>query len=212
MLSIEDQEIVVFFEKLINDKKFLEIPEEVFAKMTVEHGILIRDYLKGTQFVKLPKSEIYFFEWLKENDPAVWNDLWAVPEEIQKLETYDIRKEPYLVGLVFLPLILEKDGRGFPICDLLTVDNYYFSMSFMQDEESKVVIESSRERFMDRASISTAQLLALEISIGAIDIWHFAFKHKISLSDAKLAVEELVEDGALVHLKEAEMIAHFIEF
>jgi len=53
-------------------------------------------------------------------------------------------------------------------------------------------------------------LLALEISVSPIDIWHFAYKHKVPLRDAKAAVAQLVDDHALVHITDAEHLARFI--
>jgi hypothetical protein len=52
--------------------------------------------------------------------------------------------------------------------------------------------------------------LALEISMGAIDIWHFAYKHKIDLTQAKKAVSDMVDDGVLVHLTESEHLIPFL--
>ena len=56
------------------------------------------------------------------------------------------------------------------------------------------------------------QLLALQISAEPIDIWHFAYKNKFEIETAKKAAESLVEDNALVHFKEAEYLAQFVDF
>jgi len=174
----------------------IEIPEEMFKLLDNDQVNYIVDILGGKKLITLPKAEIEFFEWLKVNDPNVWNDIWVD-------EIYD----PYIVSINMLPDLVGIDNdRGFPICDLVNCDNYYFSLDFMQDEESKIVIDSAQERLLDKEKLTTAQKLALEIYLAPIDIWHFAYKYRISLDEAKAAVIELVEDDALVHLKEYEFL------
>lgn len=182
------------------EKEYIEFPKEMFAQLDEKLAKKIVAELKHRALFKLPDYEIEFQEWLKENDPQVWNDLWSC--ELH---------EPYIVSIIFLPNLVEQDGRGFPICDLENNDNYFFNEKHMTDEESKVYIETSRTRFHEKKKLSLAQLLALEISIGYIDIWHFAFKYKITIDQAKEAVEELKGDFALVHLTDAEHLAKFME-
>lgn len=194
-----NKQIIDFFVKLVNDDGVLHIPSEVFAKMDKDYGELLKNDFIHTRMMKLPESEIYFFEWLKENDRLVWNDLW---------ETDD---EPYIISLEFLPRLLEKDGRGFPICDLRTVDNYYFTPQLLVDKESDAMIEATKIRFTEKQAISTNQLLALEIHFGGIDIWHFAYKHNIDLAEAKKAAHSLIDDQILIHLTQAEHLAPILE-
>lgn len=198
-LQKSDKEILKYFSQFVNEG-VLRIPEEVFLKMEKEYGPFLDTYLEEAKLFELPEFEKDFFKWLKAEDPRIWTDLWAKDEE------------DYLVSTVFLPMLLEKDGRGFPICDLLHNDNYYFAPAHMVDEESKIMIETAKTRFKNKEPITTAQLLALEISYGGIDIWHFAYKHKIELQEAKKAAHSLIEDNALVHLKEAEHLAPLLEF
>lgn len=196
-----DKELKEWCLEQIETKNHLVFPTEIFNQISADQAKMLAKELGHAHLMKLPEYEIRFFEWLKEKDPAIWDDLWNEPAE-----------EPYIVGFSFLPLLVEKDGRGFPICDLVENENYYFSLSHMVDEESKMMVESSRERFRAKKAVTAAQLLTLEISVGPIDIWHFAFKHRIELSDAKDAVAQLVEDKVLVHLTDAAHIANFIEF
>lgn len=185
-------------EKLENG--YISFPQELFDSLNEEIAKAIVVELKHNALIKLPQYEIEFYEWLKENDRSVWDDLWSC--ELH---------EPYIVSCIFLPNLVERDGRGFPICDLEHNDNYFFNEKHMTDEESKVYIETSRNRFQDRQKLTVSQLLALEISVGPIDIWHFAYKYKISIAQAKAAVEELKDDFALVHLTNAEHLAKFME-
>jgi hypothetical protein len=115
------------------------------------------------------------------------------------------------VGMSFLPVLINK-MRGYPICDLLDNDNYYFTSAHIVDKESEILLESARTRFMNNEDLTTAQLLILQISVSPTDIWHFAYNFNIDINEAKKAVEDLVQDNALVHLKEVEYLAPFIDF
>ncbi len=194
-----NEQIIEFFSKLVNDQGVLTIPEDVFLKMEKEYGLLLKQDFNHAQLFRLPEFEIEFFKWVKESDPLVWNDLWKDEED------------PYVVSLEFLPRLLEQDGRGFPICDLQTIDNYYFAPQLMVDAESDVMVEAAKTRFVERKGLTPSQLLALEIHYGGIDIWHFAYKHEIELQEAKKAVASLVEDQVLVHLTDAEHLAPILE-
>jgi hypothetical protein len=181
---------------------YIKLSDEEWNTLDADQILEILNTYGGKRMMLLLEAEIAFFEWLKQNDEPVWNDLWLADDDTQ----------PYLVSVDLLPVVLNKDGRGFPICDLQTTDNYFFSIKNMVDEESKLMIEAAKELFQKRRPMTAAQLLALEISLDPIDIWHFAYKHHIALSEAKQAVASLVEDNALVHLKEAEYVTPFIHF
>lgn len=197
-----DKEIITLIQgQYKQNPDYVVIPEKMYFEITVEQAKSVSSYFSENVLIRLPEKEIAFYEWLKENDNKVWHDLWD--EELN---------EPYVVGISHLPWLVYQSGRGFLICDLEKNDNYFFTQKHMVDEESKVVIDSSKNRFLDKKNLSPAQLLALEISLDPIDIWHFAYKHKMDIAEAKNAVEELVEDYALVHLKEAEHLAKFIDF
>src|SRR5690606_31493663 len=101
---------------------------------------------------------------------------------------------------------------GFPICDLTEQENYYFIETHMVGDEGKTMMETSQKLFMDQKGLSLAQLLALEISIAPIDIWHFAYKHGLDIDVCKKEVKQMADEGILVHLTEAEHIAPFINF
>jgi hypothetical protein len=182
------------------ENHFIELSDEVFLSLDYEIAKTLADRYGATLLMKLPSREIKFFEWLYENDREVWNDLWGNTEE-----------EPYIVGMSFLPVLINK-MRGYPICDLLDNDNYYFTSAHIVDKESEILLESARTRFMNNEDLTTAQLLILQISVSPTDIWHFAYNFNIDINEAKKAVEDLVQDNALVHLKEVEYLAPFIDF
>ncbi len=194
-----NDELIEYCRQSIEKNDYIAFDEATFSALTEDSAKYIASLFAADTFILLPQFEIDFFEWLKKEDFPVWQDLWG-----------DVTLQPYLVGASFLPMLVRKDGRGFPICDLQDIDNYYFSMAHMPDEESKLIIESSKTRFQNKSGLTVAHLLALEISMDPIDIWHFTFKHGANLSDAKKAVAELVEDKAIVHLTKSEHLAVFL--
>lgn len=179
---------------------FIELSDEIFLSLTNDVASELADKYGSSILMKLPSREIRFFEWLHENDKEIWDDLWGNTDE-----------EPYIVGISFLPVLLDK-MRGYPICDLMNNENYFFTSAHIVDKESEILLESAKTRFLNKEDLSVAQLLILQISISPTDIWHFAYNYRIDLNEAKQAVEELVQDNALVHLKEAEHLAPFINF
>jgi hypothetical protein len=169
--------------------------------MTPEQAQMIVDRFGAHTLMQLPESDIKFFEWLKVNDLSVWEDVW-MDENVN---------EPYLIGISFLPLFLDS-SRGFPICDLLKNDNYFFSVAHMPDQDAGMFIEAVKERYMAGHALTVQQLLALEISIAPIDIWRFAYHHQIPLERAKQAVKQLVDDEVLIHITQADQLNTFLDF
>ena len=196
-----DSKINKWCQLQVLSEQILNIPKEIFDDISYDQANFILNYFPKSTLFKLPESEIKFFEWLKANDASVWDDLWN--DEIN---------EPYIVSLIFLPLMIKNGYRGYPICDLLNNDNYYFSPQHLSENESEIFTESSKTRFLNKESLTVPQLLAIEISMNPIDVWHFAYKHKIELVEAKKGVQALVNDEILVHLKEAEYLSTFIDF
>lgn len=179
----------------------LEIPDFIYDEIEQSQAQFLADFYSNDTLFRLPGKEVIFFEWLKENDIDVWTDLWN-----------DELNSPYIISLSFLPLLKRNGYRGFPICDLVTQTNYYFAPAHLADKESELFVESAKTIFMNKQPMTLPQLLAMEISLEPIDIWHFAYKHNVSIADAKKAVHDLVNDELLVHLKDAEHLSTFIDF
>lgn len=192
-------QIIDTIKKRIADNGYIYFTEQELSVLDLETLVAITNIFSGKELCLLPKSEIAFFEWLKVNAHDVWKDIWGDEAD-------------YLISIDLLHTVLDTNGRGFPICDLQSVDNYFFTIENMPNEEAKIAIDVARERFMQKEEMTPAQMLALEISLSPIDIWHFAYKHNIPLAEAKHAVQELVDDEALVHLTKAEYITPFINF
>lgn len=197
---MNEQEILDWCIKEANENDYIVFPESVISELTIEQAKLISAHLSQTTLMKLPERELKFFKWLKHYDPAIWEDLWGGVDE-----------EPYIVGISFLPMLIEKGGC-FPICDLMEEENYYFSAEHIVDEESKVFLESVKQRYIDKKPLTLAQKLILEISVAPLDIWHFAYRNRVLPNEAKAAAHDLIEDKLLVHITETEHLAGFVDF
>jgi hypothetical protein len=196
-----DRELINWCKEEAKEKKYITFPEELFLSLTLHQAKLIAQNFGSHTLIMLPEKEVNFFNWVKEEDSEVWQDLWRNSE---------LEEEPYVIAIGFLPMLIEKT-RGFPICDLLNCDNYYFSKLHIITPESEMMLDSVKERFMARQSLTIGQMLILEISVAPIDIWRFAYNHNLKLEYSKKAVESLVEDKVLIHLTTAEQIAVFVE-
>ena len=195
-----DKELINWCEEETQHHRYIKFPEELFLSLTKHQAKLIAQKFGSNTLIMLPEKEIEFFNWLKKEDINVWNDLWSE----------NAIDEPYTVAVGFLPMLIEEK-RGFPICDLLKCDNYYFAKMHIITPESEMMLDSVKERFMANQPLTIGQLLLLEISIAPIDIWRFAFNHNLKLEDSKNAVKSLVEDKVLIHLITAEQLAAFVE-
>ena len=194
-----NEDIINWFEVQAGMNDYVIFPDDIFEVMDKETAQAIVENYSHNTFMKLPDKEIKFFEWLKENDKEVWDDLW------------DSEEEEYIIGVGLLPILIEKN-RGFPICDLEKNDNYFFTESHMFEKEAKMFIETVQQMFMDKKPLTVEQTLALEISAAPIDIWRFAYRYNLDVERAKQAVKNLSEERLLIHMKKAEQLANFVEF
>jgi len=149
--------------------------------------------------MRLPEWEIAFFEWLREVDPPVWHDLWG-----------DSSQQPYIVGISFLLPLLQDRLRGFPICDLVSVSNYYFTPAHITPNEGVALLEAIHTAGREGKPLTLAQEFLLEVSRGAIDIWHFAYYRQVDVAAVKEAVADLVQAQALLHFRSAEELAEYV--
>lgn len=175
--------------------------EEIFSALTTDDAKLIISQIGSTHLLKLPQKEIAFFEWLKEIHPLVWKDLWGS----------DDSEHEYTVGMDLLPLMLDP-VRGFPICDLITQENFFFVPDHLIGEEISFYLEAVKERYLKQETVTVAQLLVLEISMAPIDAWRFSYHHRIEFDRVMKAIQDLKEEGMLLHLGKAEDLADFISF
>ena len=179
----------------------LTFEESILSAISVDDAKTILTHIGTAHLMQLPQKEIQFFEWLREHHPLVWNDLWG----------NDDQDHLYSVGLEFLPLILDPI-RGFPICDLMTVENYFFVPDHLIGEDVDFYLEAVKERYIKQETVTVAQLLVLEISMAPIDAWRFSYHHRIEMERVMKAIQDLKEEGMLLHLGKAEDLADFVSF
>lgn len=179
----------------------VEFPNEILRSLSQEQMLLLAREFGATTMVRLPNSDIQFFEWLRREDPEVWNDLWD--DEIQP--------EPYVVGMSLLPDIL-RSNRGFPICDLVELPNFYFTHKHVRGEDARPYLEAIRLRLENGDEIGVAEFLLLEIAREPIDIWRFAYLYHVSLDVAKQAMQQLVEDEMLIYTPTRDELSEYFDF
>jgi len=158
----------------------------------------IEKAFKGYGLLKLPPKEIAFFEWLKEIDEPIWNDLWESDDD------------PYKISIEFLHHFI-NDENGFPICDLENEDNYWFCIKHIKPK-GKQNFESINLKLNSRQKLNIEELLLYEIAQNSIDIWHFCYRYKIGLDKAKELIAELHKNDILVHLTDRDDLVKYIDF
>jgi hypothetical protein len=184
----------------IAEHGFIAFPEDMLAAMSAEQADALRTEFGARNLMLLPDHEREFFAWLRIHDVAVWRDLWEADEQ------------PYLVSLAHLKHFCGNGTQGaYIIRDLLSVPNYYFSPELFLEKESADFMAAVRERFAQRDALTLAQMLALEASVGPIDIWHFAYRYDVDLETAKKAVATLVNDRILLHVPQADHLTQYFD-
>jgi hypothetical protein len=177
---------------------FIHFDDKEITELNQESIIQIEEAFKGFGILRLPPNEILFFEWLKENDSEVWNDLW------------DDGDEPYHISVDFLHHF-SKDENGFPICDLENTDNYWFSVRHIKPK-GKQNFETINLKLRSGQQLTLEELLLYEIVQNSIDIWHFCYRYKINLDKAKNLVAEMHKNDILVHLTNRDDLIKYIDF
>ena len=61
--------------KQLNEKNYIEFSADQLSKLRLDQAQAIVDEFHGYALLKMPKSEIDFFNWLKVNDRDIWNDI-----------------------------------------------------------------------------------------------------------------------------------------
>jgi hypothetical protein len=188
--------------------------EEMWSALTPEIAEHLAEEFGASTLVMLPAVEIRFFEWLKVSAPTIWRDLWELssqtqyentyggtpesapqsPSQLVLLEDSPVEHEPYLVGMGLLPELV-RHGRGFPICDLESEPNFYFSYKSFHAEEIKPFLDAAQARFEAGEELSIEQVFVLEIRRAPIDIWRFAYQYGVPIEQMKSIALKFVADG-----------------
>ena len=147
--------------------------------------------------MKLPDNEIAFFEWLKENDPLIWQDIWEGEEDI------------YNVSLDLLSQFI-RNKNGFPICDLIDQPNYWFVVEHIKPKGMEKM-EAIFDKIESGEKLGSMELFLVEITQAPMDIWHFSYKYGISIKSVKAMIEEMEYKGWIIHLKNREDLVKYVE-
>ncbi len=183
----------------------VEFSDAEIAAISAEQAEMLAQQLGASTFYRLPPADIAFFEWLREVDPEVWQDLWG-PEEDENTPNL----EPYVVGMAMLRDQVVTD-RGFPICDLETQPNFYFTHKHILHEEAKPYIDALNQKLDDGKQISFAEAFVLELRRAPIDIWRFAYGYNLTPGQVKRVIYELVEGGIMQYSATRDELSEFLE-
>ena len=157
----------------------------------------IKQHFHGVALMMLPDTEKSFFAWLKENDRPVWDDLWGNEERL------------YLVSIDLLHHFTHE-GNGFPICDLVDEDNYWFHSKHIKNKGYER-LETLAKQTSYNSNLPFEEVLLLDIIQNSIDIWHFCYKYSFPLQTAKRKVDEMHRSDLLVHLPNREDLVKYLD-
>lgn len=164
--------------------RIVEITDDEYAELSREDAARLVERFGGNTLIPLPAREREFFDWLREADPSVWDDLWGDEET------------PYRVSLAFLPDLLPK-GRGFLICDLVGQQNFNFGVENITQDEGVGVLDAAMEILRANGRLGLYQAFLIEVWRAPIDQWRFAWMYTIALESVKEMVIWLVSEGIL---------------
>jgi len=184
-------------EKQLEADGFISFAHSELQKLTKKDAETFEKHFHGRAMMELPLVEIAFFNWLKENDRPVWDDLWKNVDE------------PYRVSLDFLHHFVEY-GNGFPICDLIGVDNYWFHTRHIKPKAFERM-EEIQQKLPKKEALSFEEGILIEIARGSIDLWHFCYRYKLPLSVAKRKIEIMHREDLLVHLRNREDLVKYLD-
>lgn len=180
------------------DDNFISFTNAELLSITDDQITHLIEYFHGYTLMRLPESEIEFFEWLKQEDAEVWQDLWGEEDDL------------YLISVDLLRHLAGKFGT-FPICDLEDTPNYWFSEKHIKPKGSEALpdiflkVESGQK-------LKINERFLFQLSGQTMDIWHFCYQFKIPLNKMKKIVDDMVYEGWIVHLPDPADLVKYIEF
>ncbi len=191
------RDLLIAKEQQLHNSGFISFTPDELLDMSDDIADKLISHFHGIALMKIPDEEIKFFDWLKKEDPAVWNDLWANEED------------PYLVSIDLLKnFILEENG--FPICDLIDEPNYWFTKKHLKAKSSEKYGLINKKIEEDK-NLTVDEALLAEVSQASIDIWHFCYKYNYPVQKAKIVVRNMHRDDLLVHLSDREDLIKYLD-
>ncbi len=183
--------------KQLESADHLTFTEDELQTLRADEVQHVIEYFHGFTLMRLPAFEIAFFEWLKTNDPPVWEDLWGDEENL------------YLVST---DLLSEFIGRRpqFPICELVEQPNFWFVERHIKPK-GREALEEIVQKVENNEPIPPDEAFLLEVAQGPTDVWHFCYRHHLPLAAMKSLIEEMALRGWLVHLKNRDDLVRYID-
>jgi hypothetical protein len=179
-----------------SENNFIQFSDKEIAGLDSKKVATIVDHFHGRALMKVPPSEILFFEWLKKIENRVWNDLWGEGDDL------------YLVSIDLLGQFL-KEKNGYPICDL-EEENYYFTVKHIKPkgmQEMERIIKKTE----DGIQLDIDELILFELHIAPFDLWHFAFRYQLPMDDLKKLISDMEYKGWIVRLSESADLLRYVE-
>jgi hypothetical protein len=191
------EELIKRKEEQLAKNNYLEFTAEELSTLNKQDALNVEKYFHGYALMRLPESEQKFFEWLKKVDLVVWEDLWSEEDD------------PYFVSIDFLHHFTGQ-GNGFPICDLVEVENYWFTEKHIKPKGLEK-FEQIDQKIEEKKLLSISEALLCEIIKSSIDIWHFCHRYRIPLEAAKKEVLNMHKDDLLVHLPNRNDLVKYLD-
>ncbi len=187
--------------KVASSEHIIELENKHWEYLDAETAKQVVGDSDSQCLMRLPQRDIEFFEWLKTAAEEVWQDLWGADSE----DTL------YTVSTALLPeLVVEH--RGFPVCDLQTVPNFYFTQQHFRGEQGDHYMQAIHERQDQGEKLTVAQVFALEVERAPIDKWRFAWMYDLPLTAVDDCIRELVEDEVLMYTATREELSDYLDF
>ena len=184
-------------EKILKSEHCLKFSKDELSKINKSQAKKIIEHFHGRAMMALPEDEVLFFEWLKKNDLPVWNDLWEDEDH------------PYCISIDFLHHFI-KYSNGFPICDLVTVDNYWFTGRHIKPKGMEKM-EDIGVKVNQGKTLSFEEAFLVEIFRSSIDLWHFCFRYKVPVTVAKERIQDMHHDDLIVHLTNRDDLVKYLD-
>jgi hypothetical protein len=194
---IDFKKILIDAKKQLDKQNYIEFSADQLSSLRLDQVQAIVDEFHGYALLKMPKSEIDFFTWLKTNDQPVWNDIWQDEDDM------------YLVSIDLLSHFIEG-GLGFPICDLIDEPNYWFNARLIKPKGMEE-LENIIVKLENGEKVSIGEAFLLEVSTRPVDIWHFCYNHNLPVKRMKEIIDDLLYQGFLVHLTDREDLVKYLD-
>lgn len=184
-------------ETMLESKGYLHFSSEELSKLDSMGAKKIEEHFHGHGMMELPDDEVLFFEWLKQNDRPIWDDLWKNEDQ------------PYRISIDFLHHFI-KHHNGFPICDLVHVDNYWFTGRHIKPNGMEKM-ETIGQKVKNGETLSFAEAFLVEIFRGSSDLWHFCYRYKVQVEVAKKRIDDMQYDDLIVHLTNRDDLVKYLD-